>query len=1113
MSDKTALKLRESEGGELNNRWAYNPDENPDRSIDEDEGDGSSNWYDSEFKKIAEANPDVAERGNQILAGQRNPDSSRQAVQEKEKTAVGDTAVGKAAVGAANMVNPAVGKVVQFLGKIKTRNGAAGTIVAVVMVGLVALGSILGGSLAPFAFMANVVDDLNDQLASLDIRQEKLLRTKTKGIQNDFVNGCSIMSIRCKYRSVSKADVERLKSVGIEVSGKSIAGRVFPDRQGYTLEVDGRTRSMSARELADLIKTNPRISNQFREAQNMKFFGFADKSFRWFASKVRANLGKPSYIGATEEEQFKNFSRGITSPEAVPGAKFIQLSETDPQTGEPLYAIEGDTSPTRATYTEAQVKIFQERMAVISAPAVMPKPVAQIANIINVLGMNDLACTAKNMIGAAAIASKYAKSIILAKYSIEISAAVNAVKAGHGTEKDGRMVGNFFAKTDNRSTIIDVGKSIEAATSSSGGGYTVNTNNLSGSNGVSVANPFFGRNAMDSPLVKLSMADVAAAMVFTPTIATSTYMLGFSTTAAVVLSGIATIMDAIPLTSDTACAIIQNWGVRTIGFVVGIIAAIYSGGTAIIKNIAAFIGLTVIMVVITNILQNLVAGKPVPDDIDSRPDERGAAVWTGIGVTTGQTAQVRGMIPGDAQELNSYAPERSRVAKLYNAMEINTTSPFDTKSDKSMIGRIALAINRSVDLDHISLTNIATSARNIVASSIAAPHSQQVFADSINPSRLTMCDDKEYKELGVAADVQCNLRYYLPKDDLNSDPDDVAVWMEQQGYVEKDTVTGVPAGYTPPSSQESSNLFTSFLNGFVSSFYATRNYGSMNNTANPQGAEYAKFLDYCAYRSMPYGKTYEEAGAYGDASAEWKDGKMCLITPQNCLTKYSGFADCKRMAPIISKFRIYTFDRSTIDVTDDYQEQPEAVPAGPTLPETPSTNAVVKDGWVFPTPNWRGSFGTNVWGSCSVQCRHQGIDIGGGGMTVLAAHDGTIVKTNSTSSGYGGGYIIQVTKNNQPQNLYYAYQHMSSAPLSAGTTVRAGQSIGISGCTGNCRGPHIHFSIEKTNHISTYKEGAGKSDLAMPTLPPLCFLPTSGINLGSQASATTGSAFCSKFGL
>jgi len=57
-------------------------------------------------------------------------------------------------------------------------------------------------------------------------------------------------------------------------------------------------------------------------------------------------------------------------------------------------------------------------------------------------------------------------------------------------------------------------------------------------------------------------------------------------------------------------------------------------------------------------------------------------------------------------------------------------------------------------------------------------------------------------------------------------------------------------------------------------------------------------------------------------------------------------------------------------------------------------------------------------------------------------------------SGYGNLSVID-----HGNGLATAYGHQSSIGVSVGQTVSQGQVIGLSGCTGYCFGPHVHFEV------------------------------------------------------
>jgi murein DD-endopeptidase MepM/ murein hydrolase activator NlpD len=89
------------------------------------------------------------------------------------------------------------------------------------------------------------------------------------------------------------------------------------------------------------------------------------------------------------------------------------------------------------------------------------------------------------------------------------------------------------------------------------------------------------------------------------------------------------------------------------------------------------------------------------------------------------------------------------------------------------------------------------------------------------------------------------------------------------------------------------------------------------------------------------------------------------------------------------------------------------------------------------------------WEAC-----HPGIDIGVPSGTPIHAADSGRVSIAGWVSGYGNYTCIQHTA-----TLSTCYGHQSRIMVSVGQGVSQGQVIGLSGCTGLCFGPHLHFEV------------------------------------------------------
>jgi murein DD-endopeptidase MepM/ murein hydrolase activator NlpD len=90
-----------------------------------------------------------------------------------------------------------------------------------------------------------------------------------------------------------------------------------------------------------------------------------------------------------------------------------------------------------------------------------------------------------------------------------------------------------------------------------------------------------------------------------------------------------------------------------------------------------------------------------------------------------------------------------------------------------------------------------------------------------------------------------------------------------------------------------------------------------------------------------------------------------------------------------------------------------------------------------------------AWEAC-----HPGIDIGvASGTPIRAAASGRVSIAGATG-GYGNYTCIQ-----NAGSMSTCYGHQSSIGVSVGQSVRQGQVIGATGCTGLCFGPHLHFEV------------------------------------------------------
>ncbi len=87
---------------------------------------------------------------------------------------------------------------------------------------------------------------------------------------------------------------------------------------------------------------------------------------------------------------------------------------------------------------------------------------------------------------------------------------------------------------------------------------------------------------------------------------------------------------------------------------------------------------------------------------------------------------------------------------------------------------------------------------------------------------------------------------------------------------------------------------------------------------------------------------------------------------------------------------------------------------------------------------------------------HRGVDIAvRDGTPVLAMQGGTVVFAGQ-QAGYGTVVVLH-----HHGSTYTVYGHLSQPKVKQGDHVDGGQTIALSGHSGNARGPHLHFEVRR----------------------------------------------------
>jgi surface antigen len=712
------------------------------------------------------------------------------------------------------------------------KKGPLGFLIGILLGGIGGLSLLISPSMAIVQLKEILTDDLNDQLAAMDTRTTHVFRAKL----NDMGTGvCRGIQIKCGYKGFSDRQLKRFRAAGIEVetAGKSNIPPFRHKVKSLTFKqtVGLETRVIKVNNPAELNRLLGEriVRNGLRKAFNPKFAGFQDAVSEKVFGKFRTSKADKLGTGSTDDMD-KSIDDSVAG-ELDDGSITTQTDNKKNEDGSPV----DEDADAKNAEAQAQADRLQNGAGDLDSvfESTAKNGIKGALKGVLITGALDSLCTVKNTARAVAAAAKAQRQIQLARYAMIFLTAADQIKAGTITPEQAEHIGNTLTAIDSRETVV-------------------NETSIVGNDGDTpepVKNPDYGKNAFDSDGYKVAMYNDA------PTLSANSmqYAVGGSALMGT-LSSVNNLIET--KVGGSKCKYIQNNVVRLGSLIVGIGVGAITLGASTAISIGASIAVSMALPILENYLANILAGKVVSsatEGVDS-----GNAIFAGTAALMGNMAMGRGMKPATKSDLKTYLALNDEVQAEYIAMETEEAkdTPFDAMNRYSFLGSLTRSF---LPLRTNSSSTVGGAALNIFSlfSSVSSSLSNTAGAQNeYNEARYSKCKDYGYEDLGIDADVFCNVRYVLSPEELALDTDYVIDWMASNDFIDAES-------------------------------------------GNPQ-SKYVDWLDDCTNRTDGWGETSVENGP---------TGADCMNSSDT--SEGGTYSDTE-----LKYFRVYTMDKSIFDAMD-----------------------------------------------------------------------------------------------------------------------------------------------------------------------------------------------------
>lgn len=708
------------------------------------------------------------------------------------------------------------------------KKGPLTTVIISLVGGGLGLAALLSPGLLLVQFKEVLVDKFNTQLTSMDIRSTKMLTKK----MNVLSGACTkAVSVKCRYSTMSNKQIKKLEKAGITVEfdpdePKSLLGLGRRKPKGFTFE----NKTILPGGLAHEIETNSKFRSALKNGFNPKYVGFADEIFKNVMAKFKISKAKAKIEGDTDEEKLKSIQEETKDPKIDGEAdlKDVTTDDTNPETGDKYTQAEADAKNQLKSAVNDSVDELTDNADEIAASGLKSAPSALaggVASTLKVSGLMDNACTAYGTIQAVGYAAKTVRAIQLTRYAMIFLNVADQIKSGNAKPEDVSYLGAILT-TEYAATKL-------TATDSFGYKYAA-----------------YGD--------KGTMSDTA--MMFLAGGGLTGKLINVTSYINKILGG----------TPKTTCKTLSNPFVSGGSLIAGIGLLLFPGTQEIrigqmVKDSVMSAAISIAISFVPRMLQDIIAGVLV--DKTTVGEASGDAIVSGASGMMGTAANMGGNAPLTPSQAVAYNNLSKNVIAQYAEEDRLAYSPFDISNKNTMMGSVVSTLLPYIS-KMSSLSGVITSMASLTTNSISllSPVSKATSTDD-----YTMCQDSDYRDMGLATDPYCNVIYGLPEEALEADPIDVTDALLQAGQIDEETGDALP------------------------------------------DSEYSTFISECINRSRPLGDT---------DSNNKGDGSECLYSESN-KNYYIHYIDQRIQKDMDDDFSTNSSDSSQSDSASGDYSQPD----------------------------------------------------------------------------------------------------------------------------------------------------------------------------------------------